>query len=50
MTLSRRLGLIVGSAILGLIVVAGVALTTLRATMLDERRNELRESVARFRL
>jgi len=55
MKLSRRLGLIVASAILGLIVVAGVALTTLRTTMLDERRNELRtvlilatQTVARF--
>lgn len=50
MKLSRCLGLIVATTILGLIVVAGVAQTTLRATMLDERRNELRESVARFRL
>ncbi|WP_079436271.1 hypothetical protein [Zoogloea sp. LCSB751] len=41
MKLSRRLGLIVGSAILGLIVVAGVALITLRATMLDELRTVL---------
>ncbi|RTL24808.1 MAG: methyl-accepting chemotaxis protein, partial [Rhodocyclaceae bacterium] len=55
MKLSRRLGLIVASAILGLIVVAGVALTTLRTTMLDERRNELRtvlilatQTVARY--
>ncbi|GGP24629.1 methyl-accepting chemotaxis protein [Silvimonas amylolytica] len=41
MKLSTRLGLIVASAILGLIVVAFVALHTLHANMLADRRDEI---------
>ena len=41
MKLSRRLGLIVACAILGLVLVAGFALKTLRDTMLEDRRQEI---------
>jgi methyl-accepting chemotaxis protein len=41
MKLSQRLGLIVACAICGLILVAGLALATLRNTMLEDRRQEI---------
>ncbi|WP_417067028.1 methyl-accepting chemotaxis protein [Niveibacterium terrae] len=41
MKLSKRLALIVGCALLGLILMAAFALSTLRSEMLDARRNEI---------
>ena len=41
MKLSHRLILIVGCALLGLALVSGFALSTLRSTMLDDRRDEI---------
>jgi methyl-accepting chemotaxis protein len=41
MKLSHRLGLIVGSAVLGLVLIAAFSLSALRSTMLDDRREEI---------
>ena len=41
MKLSHRLALIVASAVLGLTLIAGFALSTLRSTMLENKRNEI---------
>ncbi|BCL75929.1 methyl-accepting chemotaxis protein [Jeongeupia sp. HS-3] len=42
MKLSTRLGLIVVCAVIGLVIIAGYALQTIRSTMLQERRGEIR--------
>ncbi|WP_432719614.1 methyl-accepting chemotaxis protein [Jeongeupia wiesaeckerbachi] len=42
MKLSTRLGLIVVCAVVGLVIIAGYALQTIRASMLQERRAEIR--------
>ncbi|SMC26494.1 methyl-accepting chemotaxis sensory transducer with Cache sensor [Andreprevotia lacus DSM 23236] len=42
MKLSTRLGLVVGCTVLGLIIIAAVALGSLRTTMLDQHRSEIR--------
>ncbi|MBM3116913.1 methyl-accepting chemotaxis protein [Jeongeupia naejangsanensis] len=42
MKLSTRLGLIVVCAVVGLVIIAGYALQTIRSTMLQERRAEIR--------
>ncbi len=41
MKLSHRLGLIVASAVFGLVLIAAFALSTLRSTMLEDKRNEI---------
>jgi len=41
MSLAKRLGIIVLCAVLGLMLMAGVALSALRSTMLDDRRTEI---------
>ena len=45
MKLSTRLGLIALSTVLGLIAVAGFALQTIRATMMEERRTQISSTV-----
>ena len=40
MKLSHRLALIVSCAVIGLVLIAGFALSTLRSTMLEDKRNE----------
>ena len=42
MKLSTRLGLIVGSAIVGLVLIAGFSLSTLHSTMLEDRRTQIK--------
>ena len=41
MKLSHRLALIVSCAVIGLVLIAGFALSTLRSTMLEDKRNEI---------
>ena len=41
MKLSHRLAMIVSCAVIGLVLIAGFALSTLRSTMLEDKRNEI---------